>query len=191
MSVTIDRRMFTVDEYHQMAASGILTEDDRVELINGEIISMRPINSPHASVVDRISNLLMSELGRSAIVRVQSPLQIPEHSEPEPDVILLAYRHDFYATAHPQPDDVYLLIEVADSSLSIDRELKLPLYAQASVLEVWIVNLIDQQIEMHRSPSAEGYQEITVAQRGEKLTIPNFSRVISVEDLIGPSLPGS
>ena len=187
MSVTIDRRMFTVDEYHQMVASGISTEDDRVELINGEIISMRPINSPHASVVDRISNLLMSELGRSAIVRVQSPLQIPEHSEPEPDVILLAYRHDFYATAHPQPDDVYLLIEVADSSLSIDRELKLPLYAQASVLEVWIVNLIDQQIEMHKSPSAEGYQEITVAQRSEKLTVPNFSWTVSVEDLIGPS----
>ena len=184
-SVVVDRRTFTVDEYHQMAESGILTEDDRVELINGEIIAMSPINSPHASVVDRISNFFMGELDQPVIIRVQSPLQISEYSEPEPDVMLLKHQGDFYVNAHPQPSDVYLLIEVADSSIHIDREIKLPLYTQALVSEVWIVNLSDRQIEVHRSPSAGSYQETIVATREQNIAIPYFSSTVAVKDLIG------
>ena len=185
MSVVIDRHTFTAGEYHQMAESGILTEDDRVELINGEIISMSPINSPHAGHVKRINALFTHLLGERAIVSVQDPLAINDFSEPEPDVMLLKPQDNFYADAHPQPDDVYLLIEVADSSIRIDREIKLPLYAKAQVAEVWIVNLVDWQIEVYRSPSAGIYQKIMVAKRGQNITVPHFSLTVTVEDLIG------
>ena len=185
MSVAIDRRTFTVDEYHQMAESGILTEDDRVELINGEIISMSPINSPHAGHVKRINALFTRLLGTQVIVSIQDPLAINDFSEPEPDVMLLKPQDSFYTDAHPQPSDVYLLVEVADSSIHIDREIKLPLYAQAQVTEVWIVNLTERQIEVYRSPSAGSYQEKTIAKRGQHVTIPYFLHDIALEDLLG------
>lgn len=185
MQVVVDRHTFTVDEYHRMAESGILTQDDRVELINGEIISMSPINSSHASVVDRFNTIFNNRLSGQVIVRIQSTLQIPEHSEPEPDVMLLKYRDDFYADAHPQSDDVYLLVEVADSSLPVDRKIKLPLYAQAQVAEVWIVNLTDQQIEGYRLPSEDHYQESWVASHEQDITIPHFTITVAVKDLIG------
>ena len=185
MSVTVDHHTFTLDEYHRMIETGILTEDDRVELINGEIIAMSPVNSSHAATVDRISNFLKEEISKSVIVRVQSPLQIPEHSEPEPDVMLLEPRDDFYASAHPQPGDVYLLIEVADSSVRIDREVKLPLYASSEVLEVWIVNLADKQIEVFRSPSSGAYQQTDIVKRGQKIMVPHFLLSIAAEDLLG------
>ena len=185
MSVTIDRRTFTVDEYHQMAKTGILTEEDRVELINGEIISMSPINSPHAGHVKRINALFSRLVGSQAIVSVQDPLVIPDVSEPEPDVMLLKPRDDFYTRAHPQPDDVYLLIEVADLSLLIDREIKLPVYAQAQVAEVWIVNLADQQLEVYRSPAEGEYREKTIVKPGGTVTVPHFSLTVAVTDLMG------
>ncbi len=185
MSEIVERRIFTVDEYHQMAEAGILTEDDRVELINGEIIAMSPINSPHASVVDRISNFLKGEIGKSVIVRVQSPLLLSDLSEPEPDVMLLVPRDDFYASAHPQPEDVYLLIEVADSTLRIDREVKLPVYAAAEVPEVWIVNLPEKQVEVFRSPSAGRYQYTEVVQPTQEVVIPHFLLRVTADTLLG------
>lgn len=168
-----------------MAESGILTEDDRVELINGEIISMSPINSPHGGCVNRISNLFAYLLHQKAVVTVQNPLLISDHSEPEPDVMLLKPRNDFYADAHPQPEDVFLLIEVADSSLSYDREVKLPLYATAQVPEVWIVNLADKQIEVHRLPSEGKYQQAEIVKRNHILDIPHFSISVTAEELMG------
>ena len=185
MSVIVERRTFTVDEYHQMAKSGILTEEDRVELINGEIIAMSPINSPHAGHVKRINALFTRLLGEQAVVSVQDPLAIPDLSEPEPDVMLLKPRDDFYVDAHPHPSDVYLLVEVADSSLHLDREIKLPVYAQAQVAETWIVNLIDRQVEVYRSPVVKEYQEKTVVKRGEKITVPHFLLTVAVNDLMG------
>ena len=185
MNEVINRHTFTTDEYHRMAETGILTEDDRVELINGEIIAMSPINSPHASVVDRISNFLKEEIGKSVIVRVQSPLLLSDLSEPEPDVMLLKPRDDFYASAHPQPNDVYLLIEVADSSLPIDRKVKLPVYAAAGVPEVWIVNLANQQIEVHRTTTENEYQFKEIAQGEQEIVVPHFLLSITAEDLLG------
>ncbi|MEO0330901.1 MAG: Uma2 family endonuclease [Bacteroidota bacterium] len=185
MSVLIDRYLFTVDEYHKMVEGGVLHEDSRVELINGEIITMSPINSPHGGHVKRINAFFSAILGKKAILSVQDPLHIPEHSEPEPDVMLLKPRDDFYANAHPEPQDVYLLIEVADSSLDFDRKVKLPLYAEAQVSEVWIVNLADKQIEVHRS-SAEGeYQQTEIVKRDQAITIPHFLISVAAEDLIG------
>ncbi len=185
MNEVIDRHTFTTDEYHRMAETGILTKDDRVELINGEIIAMSPINSPHASVVDRISNFLKEEIGKSVIVRVQSPLLLSDLSESEPDVMLLRPKDDFYASAHPQPKDVYLLIEVADTSVRIDREVKLPVYAAAGVPEVWIVNLADQQIEVHRTATENEYQFREIARGEQEIGVPHFLLSVTAEDLLG------
>ena len=185
MQAVIERRTFTVDEYHQMAETGILTEDDRVELINGEIITMSPINSPHASVVDRINTLFNRQLSTKTIVRVQSPLQISELSEPEPDIMLLRPVDDFYASAHPQASDVFLLIEVAASSVQIDRQVKLPVYALAKVPEVWIVNLPEQQVEVYRSPMNNHYQAKEVVKGNQTITVPHFMLSITAQDLLG------
>lgn len=184
MPAVIERRTFTVDEYHRMAEMGILTEDDRVELINGEIVAMSPINSPHAGHVKRINALFTRLLGEQTIVSVQDPLTIQDASEPEPDIMLLHPRDDFYASAHPQPEDVYLLIEVADSSVRTDQEVKIPVYAQAQVVEVWIVNLAGQQIEVYRSPSAGKYQEKIIFKPGQDISVPHFLITVAVKDLI-------
>ncbi len=185
MPAIIERHTFTVDEYHRMAETGILTENDRVELINGEIIAMSPINSPHAGHVKRINAFFTRLFGAKVVISVQDPLAIGNISEPEPDVMLLKPRDDFYANAHPQPNDVYLLIEVADSSLKLDRKVKLPLYASAGVPEVWIINLADQQVEIYRAATKGQYQSKEVAQGKQKVTVPHFLITITAEDLLG------
>src|SRR5919106_6741536 len=117
MSVQVLRRRFTVDEYYRMAEAGILHEDDRVELIEGEIVEMAPIGSNHASHVDPLAQLLFERIGRRAIVRIQSPIHLGEYSEPQPDVTILRSRSDFYVSAHPSPADILLVVEVADTSV--------------------------------------------------------------------------
>jgi Uma2 family endonuclease len=125
--VRVEKRRFSVHEYHRMAEVGILSEDDRVELIEGEILEMSPIGSRHAACVDRLNRLLNGFADLSAIVRVQSPILLDVNSEPEPDISLLRPSDDFYAGGHPTPGDVLLLIEVADTSVERDLEVKLPL----------------------------------------------------------------
>lgn len=149
--------LLTVADYYRMAEVGILAADVRVELIGGEIFDMAPIGSPHASVVDRLGLLLREASGRRAIIRIQSPIRLADHSEPQPDIALLRWRDDFYATAHPGPKDILLIIEVADSSLHHDRTRKLPLYARSGVPEVWLIDLAGKRIERHTQPSGEAY----------------------------------
>src|SRR5437868_12357745 len=141
MSVQIARRHFNVAEYYKMAAAGVFSEDDRVELIEGEIVEMNPIGSRHAACVGRLTKLLERLTGDRAIVWVQNPVQVSDYSEPLPDVALLNPRDDFYSQATPQATDVLLIIEVAESSLEYDRSIKLPLYARSGIVEVWLVNL--------------------------------------------------
>ena len=141
MTTPIKRRAFSVDEYHAMVEAGILTKHDRVELLDGEIIAMVPIGSGHASCVMRLSELLSEAVGKRAIVSVQSPVRLDEASEPQPDLMLLKRRDDFYAAAHPTPADVLLLIEVSDTTVAFDKNVKLSLYARSMIPEVWIVNL--------------------------------------------------
>jgi Uma2 family endonuclease len=169
MAVQILRRLFSVEDYYLMAKAGILKEDDRVELIEGEIVEMAPIGSRHAACLDRMTRLFSERVGRQAIVRVQSPVRLGEHSEPQPDIALLRPRDDFYATAHPGPADVLLLIEVADTSIEYDREVKVSLYAQAGIGEVWLVDLVGESIEVYQSPGSAGYQEIRVVRHEERL----------------------
>jgi Uma2 family endonuclease len=184
--VQIPRRRFTVDEYYRMAAAGILHEDDRVELIEGEIVEMPPIGISHASSVDRLNQLLAERVVRRAIIRVQSPIHLGERSEPQPDVSLLRPRRDFYAGGHPGPADVLLLIEVADTSADYDRQVKAPLYARAGIGEVWLVDLQARTIEVYRNPSPQGYRLVRIVHPEESLSpelLPDVA--LAAGDILG------
>jgi Uma2 family endonuclease len=186
MSVQIARRHFNVAEYYKMAAAGVFSEDDRVELIEGEIVEMNPIGSRHAACVGRLTKMLERRAGDRAIVRVQNPVQVSEYSEPLPDVALLKPRDDFYAQANPQPPDVLLIIEVADSSVEYDRGMKIPLDAQASLPEVWLVNLPKETVEVYVQPLDGEYREISLVKRGESLSaksVPNLT--IDADTVLG------
>ena len=186
MSVQIARRSFTVAEYYRMAEAGILSEDDRVELLDGEVIEMSPIGSRHAACVDRLNGFLNGVKGPRFIVRVQNPIRLDDHSEPQPDITLLRVRFDFYAAAHPTPADVMIVIEVADSSVELDRQVKLPLYAQAEVPEVWLANLPNDTVEFYAQPSNGAYQVAKVFRRGETVIsqmVPDLQ--IGVDEILG------
>ena len=152
-----------------MAQAGILSEDDRVELIDGEILKMTPIGSRHQACVDRLTEIFSLQVARRAILRVQGPVRLGEHSELQPDVVLLTARPDFYAQGHPGPQDVLLIVEVAESSVMYDRETKLALYTRAGIREVWLVDLSEERIEIYRHPFPQGYQEVQHARRGERV----------------------
>lgn len=183
----LTRRRFTVDEYLRMAEVGLLTEDDKVELIQGEIIKMSPINVAHASVVKRLIRLLSKALGDRAILSAQDPVQLTNDSLPQPDITLLQPQHDFYSWKHPGPESVLLLIEVSDTTLNYDRRTKGALYAAAGIAEYWIVNLPARQIEAYREPRPTGYRTTTIYSPGEVLTPLTFPDVaLNVDDILGP-----
>ncbi len=171
-----------LDAYHRMIEAGILTEDDPVELIEGQIVTMSPKGSKHAACIGKINAGLTPRLGGQAQLRLQDPIQIPDLSEPEPDLALVQPRADFYAEAHPLPGDVILLVEVADSSLRIDREVKAPLYAAAGIAHYWIVNLVEQQVEQYAIPQGDRYQALRTAQRGETVKVPGLGIEVAVGD---------
>ena len=157
------RHRLDVTDYYRMAEAGILGEDDRCELIDGEIIDMAPIGSDHASTVTRLNRLLTRCVADQAIVTVQNPVRLNRRNEPQPDIALLRYREDFYRDAHPVPQDVLLIVEVADSSARYDREIKLPLYARHRIQEVWIVDLRQRRLEIYREPDGTAYRETRFA----------------------------
>ena len=155
MATETKLRLFDVDEYYAMAEAGILSEDDRVELLAGEIVAMAPIGSMHADCVDRLTRLLITEVGQRAVVRVQNPVRLGDRTEPQPDLVLVNWRD--YSSAHPGPEDVLLLIEVSDTSVHLDRNVKLPLYAKSGIREVWVVNLPAKSVEVYSEPSGSEY----------------------------------
>jgi Uma2 family endonuclease len=186
MSVQIARHWFTAAEYNRMGETGIFSEDDRVELIEGEIVEMSPIGKRHASCVGRLTNLFGRLLAERAIVWVQNPIVLNDYSEPQPDVALLNRRDDFYENSLPTPDDILLIVEVADTTLEYDRQIKVPLYAQAGIAEVWVVNLADEQIEIYSQPVNGAYQSQRQTGRGETINSPDtFNLTLSVDDLLG------
>lgn len=187
MAVTLRRRRFALDEYHRMGQTGILGEDDRVELIEGEIVEMSPIGSRHAATVARIHHVFSSRLGDRAVFRVQNPLLLARHqSELQPDVVGLVPRADFYASALPGPADVRLLIEVADASLAYDRRTKFPLYARAGVAEAWLADLEAGRVELHRGATATGYREVVLPGPDERYAPTAFPDVaVTIRDLLG------
>lgn len=186
MAFQLLRRGFTVEEFHRMAQAGILTEDDRVELIEGEIITMTPVGSRHAACVDRLTRLFSAHVGREAIVRVQNPVRLGERSEPQPDLALLRFRSDFYASAHPGPEDVLLVVEVAETTADADREVKLPLYARSGIAEAWLVDLAGGRVEVGRRPTPRGYEEVERFGRGARVrsrALPELD--LAVDEILG------
>jgi len=161
------RRRFTVHEYHRMGEAGILHEDDRVELIEGDIVEMAAIGTRHFACVNALTRLLVKGVGDEAIVSVQNPVRLDEHTEPQPDLTVLRTRD--YKRSLPGLGDVLLLIEVSDTTIPYDRGVKLPLYARAGILEIWIVDLAGETIERHTDPSGNGYRLVEQLRRGEKL----------------------
>lgn len=188
MAVPVPHRLFTVDEYYRMAEVGILGPDERVELLEGEIVPMNPIGSPHAWCVKRIVAIFAPRSGQ-ILLSVQDPLRLDGHSEPEPDVVLL--RPDVPQNRHPQPEDVLLVIEVADSSLVRDRQTKAPLYARFNIPEYWIVDLTTQRVEVYRDPSPAGYRSVRLIGRGDTVN-PLFAPdlIVDVATILGPVSSG-
>jgi Uma2 family endonuclease len=164
------RRRFTVDEYQRMGQTGILPGTDRVELIDGEVLAMTPIGPRHNATVDRATRFFVTQAADAAIVRVQGAVRLDLYSEPEPDVVLLRPREDFYASAHPGPADILLVIEVAESSIEQDRDVKAPLYARARIVEYWLVDLNEDVITVYRSPRDGVYRVVHRVSRADTLT---------------------
>ncbi len=168
------KHRINVEEYYRMAEVGLLARDARVELIQGEVIDMAPIGSKHAALVDALGMLLTRAVGDRAIVGMQRPIRLSAHSEPQPDVTLLKPRADFYSSAHPTASDVLLLIEVSDTTLRYDREIKVPLYASHGIPEVWLIDLNNKQMLHMREPNEQAYASLTALYGGniESATMP-------------------
>jgi Uma2 family endonuclease len=172
MEAHVLKRLFTVEEFHQIAEGGVFREDDRLELVDGEIVEMTPIGSPHAGCVMRLSDLLWKHCHETAIVNVQNALVLDDRTELYPDVTLLARRADFYSQSHPRPADVWLVVEVADTTGPYDRGIKVPRYARAGIADVWIVDLGARAVDVDRQPAAGAYREAIRAVPGDVLDIP-------------------
>jgi len=187
----IQRHRFTVEEYHRMGETGLLSEDDRVELLEGEIVEMNPIGSRHHACVMRLDELLRRPgVSGGYIVSVQGPLRLDRGSEVQPDLTLLRRRPDFYDAGIPEPDDALLAVEVSDTTLSYDRNVKLPRYAAAGIPEVWIVDLEGRRIEVHAGPSAEGYGVSRESGPGEQARSESVDGLsLPVDEVLGWSLP--
>src|SRR5919106_5077962 len=187
MGVRLVTHRFTAKDFHRMVEAGILHEDDRVELLHGEIVDMPPRGPGHAVGVNRLLNVFLPLQGwRKAIISVQNPIHLAEHSEPQPDLALLKPRPDFYAQGHPTPQEVLLVIEVMESSVGYDREVKVPLYARFGIPETWLVDVEQGLIEVYREPGSEGYRQVRTLRRGKRLSPQAFPELLlTVDELLG------
>ncbi|MBI2761711.1 MAG: Uma2 family endonuclease [Chloroflexi bacterium] len=189
-AAAVTRRPFTIEEYTRMSEAGILHPDERTELINGEIYSMAPIGSWHAATVHLFNRWFSVRVGERATISIQSPIRLPPRSEPEPDVALLRFRADFYRTQLPGPEDVLLIIEVADSSLGYDQHLKLPRYAAAGIPEVWIADVQTKRLLVHRGPDGDHYLNVLVIEPGGAIAPLAFTDLVITWDEIFGDQPG-
>ena len=186
MQIETTKKLFTVDEYYRMADAGILKPDDRVELIDGEIIQMSPIGDRHLANVNRATETFSRAFAGKVTLSVQNPLQLSNKSEPEPDIVLLKRRGDFYSGKHPVAEDALLIVEVADTTFRFDRHVKLPLYAVAGVPEVWIEDLKGDLLLVFRNPVGKTYTTALTLRRGDSVSTLAFPDVVlTVEDFLG------
>lgn len=183
MSLTRKRRLLTVEDYHRMGEVGILPEKGQ-ELIHGEIIEKNPIGSKHAATVGKASDYLKELLRGEAIIRVQNPIVIELYSEPEPDLAVVKYRSDYYTEKHPTPEEVFLLIEVADSSIDFDRTVKTSLYAKAGIPVYWIIDLEKNQLETFSLPKGDAYTQTNTLKKGAQVELVSFKLSMNVEDIL-------
>ena len=179
------RYRFTVDEFARLGEAGIFTADDRVELIDGEILEMTPIGPPHAWIVDRLTEIVVTRLAGKAHVRVQSPVRLDSRTQPQPD-LAIARRSRSYAARHPEPRDLLLVVEVADSSLRYDRLEKVPRYGRAGIPETWLVDVEARAVTVHSEPGPDGYARQQVRERGDRLVASGVPALgFPVDDLFG------
>lgn len=183
MSVLLAKRLISATEYHRMAEVGILKAEDQVELINGEIIQMSPIGSKHTGYLSIIDELLRDLLGKKVQVNNQSSIRLHKYSEPEPDLLILKRRKDFYINQLPSPKDAYLIVEVADSTLEKDRQIKAPLYAKANIPEYWILNIPNKQLECYAHPKNGKYQTHQIIKGKQLAHFHAFDVFIKAEDI--------
>ena len=186
-TVTETRRYsFTVDEFAKMGEAGIFTEDDRVELIDGEIREMTPIGPLHATIVNRLNVTLVELLKRSAILQVQNPVRLDLHNEPQPDFSIIKERGDYYKTSLPGPGDTLLVIEVADSTLTYDIHEKTPRYARSIIPEVWIVDVEAEVVRVFTQPGPSGYANEREMPRGSTIASASVEGLhVEVNDIFG------
>lgn len=175
------RRKFTVDEYHKLIDLGFFAENDRIELIRGEIIEMAPKRTPHSVCNSLVWKRLYELIGKQAEIRIQEPITLLD-SEPEPDVVIARLKADNYLAAHPTAQDIILIIEIADSTLKYDREVKLPLYAEARINNYWIFNLVDRRLEVYSQPFSDTHNKFDYKTKNiflpeEEIALPNFDNV--------------
>ena len=176
--LTIPRRLLTLDEYHTIGTAGVLKEDDRIELIEGEMIEMAPIGSRHLAKVNRLARLLSQCIGDQAIVSVQNPIALPPHNEPQPDLALLKPRADDYEGKLPSAEDILLVIEVADTTLAYDRDAKMPIYARHDIVETWLVDIQGQTVSIYQEPGKNGYRRLLTPTRNESITPTQLPNVV-------------
>jgi Uma2 family endonuclease len=186
MAAEITKKLFTVDEYYSMAEAGIIGPDERVELVEGEIIQMSPIGHRHGVRVVRASTMFFEALGRRAVISTQGTLRLNKRTELEPDLVVFKPRADFYASGRATPADVLLVVEMADTSLSYDRNIKIPLYAAAGIPEVWIQNIKKDVLLVHRDPRGNDYATSLELQRNEFVSPIAFpENRFSIDNLFG------
>lgn len=179
------KHLTDIDEWRRLGEAGIFPPGSRLELINGEIIEMSPIGCNHAGHVIRLMNFFAARIGGMAIMNVQNPLQLGDLSQPEPDFMLLKPNPDFYSTCHPAAADVFLLIEVADSSLEFDRNQKMHLYALHRIPEYWLLNLNEASVEVYRKPTGDLYAEKRTLTTGDSIALSELPGItIDIGDII-------
>ena len=183
MEVQLKKRLVSVQEYHKMLEVGILKEDDRVELINGEIIYMSPKGGKHSACLSRITEIFPVVLAGKVIIRIQDPIDCSPYSEPEPDIVLAKRRMDHYESGHPGAEDILVVMEVADSSLAIDRKTKLALYATSNIQEYWVINLQDLEIEVYKEPKGDHYALRRIYSLDEAIPLP-MGKHIQVQSIL-------
>ena len=171
-------RQLTSTEYYGMMESGIIREGERVELILGQIFTMAAKGTRHTLSTRKLFKQLLALIGDRADVQSQDPITLPNNSEPEPDIVIARLRSDDYVNSHPSPADIILVIEVADSSIKFDREIKAPLYAAAGISEYWIVNLIDNHLEIYRQPEGSLYTSIQIITPPRSASLPQYTEII-------------
>jgi Uma2 family endonuclease len=170
-------RPLTVDDYHRMIETGIIPEGEHIELISGQICNMVAKGTRHTLCTRQLFKQLLNLIGDQADVQSQDPITLPNNSEPEPDIVIARLRDDNYATSHPTPVDILLVIEVADSSIDFDRNTKSPIYAAAGIDEYWIVNLIDNRLEIYSQPEGDIYTNTQIVLPPRSINIPHFPEI--------------
>jgi len=178
------KRQINVSEYYKMAEVGILKREEKLELIQGEILRKFPNSPRQAGFSKRLNAVLGKIIADKALLSIKHPLRIDENNEPEPDIAVLKYREDYYSSAHPKANEVFFIIELAEKSLNFDRKIKAPLYAKAGIPVCWILDLKHEKLEIYSNPQYGIYRRNDFKKKSDKLKIPGFDLEILVSDIL-------